>query len=183
MEVTMKRCIIVLTFFIAIITPAFSQMRLDIGIDIPRGIGAALDGATEISQETVDFFSTYFIPFPEVAIYYQFDLDVLKLGVGARAYTFILETVIWPNAFAEVNLGPVAIQAQLGGGLFGLIGLYNSIQTGSVFFPDLSVWYKLGKKQSFRLGLGALGIYLPDITKNGMAFAYYIGGKVVLENL
>lgn len=179
----MKRYIIVLALFVAIITPAFSQMRIDIGIDIPRGIGAALDGSAEISQETADVFKKYFIPFPEAAIYYQFDLDTVKLGIGARAYTFILETVIWPNAFAEVNLGPVAIQAQLGGGLFGLIGLYNSIQTGSVFFPDLSVWYKLGKKQSFRLGLGVLGIYLPEIASDGMAFAYYFGGKVVLENL
>jgi len=179
----MKRSLLVLLIIASLVAPAFSQMRIDIGADIPRGLGITVDGDTEISQETVDFFTTYFIPFPEAAIYYQYDLDVMKLGIGARAYTFIVETIIWPNAFAELNLGRVAIEAQVGGGLFGLIGLYNSIEAGAYFFPDISVWYKLGKKQSFRLGLGAMGLYMPDLLDDGMVFAYYIGGKVALENL
>ncbi|PKL24655.1 MAG: hypothetical protein CVV47_09475 [Spirochaetae bacterium HGW-Spirochaetae-3] len=179
----MKRMVLVLLIIVAMVAPAFSQMRIDIGADVPRGIGAAFNGSAEISQETVDFFNTYFIPFPEAAFYYQFDLDIVKLGIGARAYTFILETIIWPNAFAELNLGRVALEAQVGGGLFGLIGLYNSIEAGAYFFPDISIWYKLGKKQSFRLGLGAMGLYMPDITTEGFGFVYYIGGKVALENL
>jgi hypothetical protein len=46
--------------------------------------------------------------------------------------------------------------------------------------PDLSAWLKIGKKQLFRLGGGAMGIYLPEVTTEGMAFVYYLGGKVAL---
>jgi hypothetical protein len=74
----------------------------------------------------------------------------------------------------------VAVEAQVGGGLFALIGLYNNVKSGSLFFPDLSVWYKIGKKQLFRLGGGVMGFYLPELSTEGLAFAFYLGGKVAL---
>jgi len=104
----------------------------------------------------------------------------VKLGVGVRAFTLILETALWPNAFAELHLGPVAFEAQVGGGLFALVGLYNNVKAGNLFFPDLSVWYKIGKKQLFRLGGGVMGFYFPEIASEGIAFAFYLGGKVAL---
>jgi hypothetical protein len=176
----MKRAALLFFILALVAVPAFSQLRLDIGVDVPRGIGAVLQGDTQISKDAVDFFSNYVFPFPEAALHYQFDFGMVKLGVGARAFTFILETAIWPNAFAELNLGPLAIEAQAGGGLFALVGLYNSVKAGKVFMPDLSAWFKIGKKQLFRLGGGAMGIYLPEVTTEGMAFVYYLGGKVAL---
>jgi hypothetical protein len=177
----MKRTALLLIILALAAAPLFSQLRLDIGVDVPKGVGAAMAGnSIEIPQETIDFFNQYFFPFPEAALHYQFDFGIVKLGVGVRAFTLILETALWPNAFAEVNLGPVAIEAQIGGGLFAFVGLANSIETGNLFFPDLSVWYKIGKKQLFRLGGGVMGFYLPELASNGMAFAFYLGGKVAL---
>ncbi len=176
----MKRSLLAATLILLLAVPAFAQLRLDVGIDVPKGIGTALRGNAEISQGTVDFFNTYFIPFPEASLHYQFDLGVVKLGLGARAFTLILESVLWPNAFAEVHLGPVVIEAQAGGGIFAMAGLFNKIDTGKLFFPDLSIWYKIGKKQNFRLGLGAMGFYMPELTTEGIGFAYYFGGKAAI---
>ena len=173
----MKRFVLIVMLVALASAPAFAQWRLDVGVDIPRGVGAMFEGNVEVPQETIDFFNNYFFPFPEAALHYQMDLGLIRAGVGVRAFTLILETAIWPNAFAEVILGPVAIEAQVGGGLFGLIGLYNSIQTGALFFPDLSAWVLLGKQKNFRLGIGAMGFYLPEVTTEGMGLAYYIGGK------
>lgn len=177
----MKRFALALVVLALVAAPAFSQLRLDIGIDVPRGVGAAFQGSAEVSQETVDFFNNYFIPFPEAALHYQYDLGMFKFGLGARAYTFIVETILWPNAFAEVHLGPVVVEAQVGGGLFFMVGLANQFEAGKVFLPDLSAWFKLGKKQNLRLGGGILGLYLPELTTEGFGFVYYLGGKVAIN--
>lgn len=177
----MKRAALLLVILSLVSIPAFSQLRLDIGADIPKGIGAIVEGSSlEIPQETVDFFNHYFIPLPEATLHYQFDFGIVKLGVGARAFTLILLTALWPNAFAELNLGPIALEAQIGGGLFAMAGLANDIEAGQVFIPDLSVWFKLGKKQNFRLGGGAIGVYMPELASDSMLFAYYLGGKVAI---
>lgn len=174
----MKRTILVLVLLSLVALPSFAQLRLDIGVDIPRGMGAMLEGSgADMSQETVDFFNNYFFPFPEAALHYQFDAGMIKLGAGVRAFTLILETALWPNVFAELNVGPLAVEAQVGGGIFGLIGLYNGIQTGQLFFPDLSAWYKFGKAQNFRLGAGVIGFYLPELANDAMVFCFYLGGK------
>ena len=67
--------------------------------------------------------SDYFIPFPEAGLYYQWDLGPVNLAAGGRFFTFILETVFWPNLLAEVELGPVFLDAQVGGLLFGMFGI------------------------------------------------------------
>ena len=52
---------------------------------------------------------------------------------------------------------------------------------GALFLPDLSAWFKLGKKQNLRLGGGILGLYLPELTTEGFGFVYYLGGKVAIN--
>jgi len=87
--------------------------------------------------------------------------------------------VIWPNAFAEIDLGPVVVEAQVGGGGFLFFGLVSDFQTGRVFFPDLSAWLKLGKEGNLRLGAGAIGVYLPEQTSD-LPIVFYLGGKIAL---
>ena len=177
----MKRFVIILAFAAILACPAFAQLRLDLGVDIPMTIGVIGDGEIETSNEAGDFLRSHILPFPEAGLYYQFNLGPLKLAPGIRVFTFILETVLWPNVLAEISLADrVFIQAQLGGLVFVLFGLVSDAQYGEVFLPDLSVWVGLGEERRFRLGGGVLGMALPDLTTEGIGIVPYIGGKVSL---
>ncbi|MCA1950917.1 MAG: hypothetical protein LDL24_10110 [Treponema sp.] len=89
-------------------------------------------------------------------------------------YTFLLASIFWPNAFIEADIWNLTAVAQMGGGIFGMYALGQTrFESGKVFMPDLSLWYRFGN--SFRLGGGAIGIMLPESTNIG--FLYYIGGK------
>ncbi|HTX72543.1 MAG TPA: hypothetical protein VMC79_06920 [Rectinemataceae bacterium] len=171
----MKRIVIVAIVLALLAMPAFSQVRLDIGVIVPRGAGVSGDNGS-VGGVLSDW---PFIPIPEAGLYYQWDLGLLKLGLGARAESLLLETFLWPNALAEVDIGPVAIEGKFGGGAFLMFGLDNNSATGKVFFPDLSAWFKLGKKGNFRLGGGVVGIYVPDseFFGNNMIYLLYLAGK------
>lgn len=176
----MKRIILVVAFVAILASPVFSQLRLDLGVDVPMNIYAVGGGEIQSSSEVGSFLKEHWLPFPEAGLYYQFEAGPVKLAPGVRVYTFILESVLWPNLMAEIQLGPVFLQAQLGGLIFLFFGLANDAQYGEVFFPDLSVWFGLGKERRFRLGGGLLGMYLPELTTEGMAVVPYLGGKVSL---
>ncbi len=175
-----RRSVILIVLFLTLATLGLgAQVRFDVGVDIPRGVGAVVGS----NVDTADFSSlaSSFFPFPEATVYYRFGEGTVTGGIGLRAFTLIVETIAWPNAFVEVTLGPVAIEAQVGGGLFGLIGIANDVQFGKIFFPDLSAWFKIGK--SFRLGAGAMGIFLPgsDVSVD-LPFVYYFGAKFTILN-
>jgi hypothetical protein len=176
----MKRIILVVALLAVLVLPAFSQLRLDLGVDIPMTIGVMGGGDFDTSNEAGEFLRSHWLPFPEAGFYYQFEVGPLRLAPGIRAFTFILESMLWPNLMAELVLDPVFIQAQVGGLLFAFFGLYNDIEYGEIFIPDLSVWVGLGEQRRFRLGAGAIGLFLPELTTEGMAFAPYIGMKVSL---
>ena len=177
----MKKFMIVLAILVLVAVPTFAQWRLDVGAVVPRGVGLSIGGTTDTKISGVDMASWPFIPFPEAAIYYTGELGPVSLGVGARAFTLILETILWPNAFVELNLGPVALEAQVGGGFFAMFGLASATETGKVFLPDLSAWFKIGKKGNFRLGGGLIGLYMPEITDtDAIPFLLYLGGKVAI---
>jgi len=177
----MKKSILIVLLIALVAIPSFAQWRLDIGVDIPRNVGLALGDSIQTSDEAGAALSSTFFPFPEAAIYYTFGGGtMLQAGVGLRCFTFIIESIAWPNIFAEFNFGPLAIEAQVGGGAFVAFGLANSADFGKVFFPDLSAWLKIGKKQAFRLGVGVIGIFLPEITTEAVPFVFYLGGKVAL---
>uniref|UniRef100_A0A7C3E3G2 Uncharacterized protein n=1 Tax=Gracilinema caldarium TaxID=215591 RepID=A0A7C3E3G2_9SPIR len=169
----MKR-ISLLGLFILLSLPIFAQVRLDLGIDIPRGVGAVSGNEVLSDPEVNKFFTDYIFPLPEAGLYYQFGEHAFRAGVGIRAFTLIIATIYWPNAYMEADLGPLTLTAQLGGGFFGMYALGQSrFESGKVFLPDLSLWYRIGN--SFRLGGGAIGVMLPEST--AMGFLYYLGGK------
>ena len=116
-----------------------------------------------------------------MGIYYQGDLGLVKLGIGARAFSLLVETIAVPNAFAELDFGKIAIEAQVGGGAFVMFGfLPTQANIGNYWIPDLSAWFKIGKKGSFRLGGGLVGLYLPAVMGNALPFLIYLGGKASL---
>jgi len=177
----MKKSILIALLIALVALPSIAQWRLDIGVDVPRGVGAVVGSDVLNSEEAGTILSSSFFPFPEASIYYTFGGGtMLQAGVGLRCFTFIIESIAWPNIFAEFNFGPLAIEAQLGGGAFVVFGAYNNADFGKVFFPDLSAWFKIGKKQAFRLGVGFIGIFLPEVTTETVPFVFYLGGKVAL---
>jgi hypothetical protein len=176
----MKRIILVLALIAILAFPAFSQLRLDLGVSVPITIGVIGGGEFDTSNEAGEFLRSHWLPFPEAGLSYQFSFGPLNLAPGVRAFTFILESVIWPNLLLELAFDPVFVQAQVGGLLFAFFGLYNDVEYGELFFPDLSVWIGLGEERRFRLGVGAIGLYWPELTTEGMAFAPYVGGKISL---
>jgi hypothetical protein len=177
----MKKSLVVLVILVLLAAPAFAHWRIDVGALVPRGVGLSIGGSTETSISGVDMESWPFIPLPEAGLYYTGTIGPLSLGIGARAFTLILETILWPNAFAELTLGPVALQAQFGGGFFAMFGLASASEFGKVFIPDLSAWFKIGKKGNLRLGGGLIGLYMPEITEtDAIPFLIYLGGKVAI---
>jgi hypothetical protein len=181
-EASMKKSLVVLMILVLLAAPAFAQWRIDVGAIVPRGAGLSIGGSTETMIGGVDMESWPFIPLPEAGLYYTGALGPLTLGIGARAFTLIVETFLWPNAFAELNFGPLALQAQFGGGFFAMFGIITAAEFGQVFIPDLSAWFKIGKKGNLRLGGGLVGLYMPEITDtDAIPFLYYLGGKVAIQ--
>ncbi len=155
-----------------------AQVRLDLGVAVPRGFGS-LSGGELFTADVVEFLDKTILPFPEAGVYYQLGGEMVKFGVGGRFYTFILETVFWPNIFAEISLGDhFVMQGQIGGGLFGYFGLTSGFSSGAVFFPDISAWFKIGKV--FRVGAGALGLFLPELDSDTVPYVWYLGLKLCL---
>jgi hypothetical protein len=173
----MKR-IALFSFLAAIsLAPIFAQVRMDFGFDIPRGLGAIADGGMEDFREAGEFLDQFILPFPEAGLYYQWSAGPVNFGAGVRVFTLILESIYWPNAYVELELERFAFQFQLGGGLFGMFGVFSHIETGAVAIPDLSAWFKIGR--SFRIGGGGIGLMLPEVSNN-MIFAYYLGAKFAI---
>jgi hypothetical protein len=176
----MKRIILVVAFVAILASPVFSQLRLDVGVDVPMQIWAVGGGEIQSDSDIGEFLRDHIFPIPEASFYYQFDLGPIRLAPGVRVFTLIFESMLWPNLMAELALDPVFIQAQLGGLLFLFFGLKNQAEYGEVFFPDLSIWIGLGEERRFRLGGGFLGMYWPELTTEGMAVVPYLGGKISL---
>ena len=173
-----KKMLVAAAVLILMSLPVFADFRLDIGLDAPLSVGVT-NGASGVGS---DIGKIPFLPIPEVAIHYLWSLGPVDLGVGLRAFTVIIESLAWPNLIGEVNLGPVVIQAQFGGGFFAAFGAAgNNTAFGNVAIPDLSAWFKFGKTSAFRLGAGIMGIWAPDAIGSMMPWLFYVGGKVALN--
>jgi hypothetical protein len=176
----MKRTIFVILVAVLLAIPAFAEWRIDAGVIVPRGVGATIGGETQ-TTDAETLMNWPFIPIPDAGFYYVGEAGPVRLGIGARAFSALVETVVWPNALLEIAAGPVTIEAQMGGGLFAMFGILGSqFETGKVFIPDVSAWFNLGKKKIFRLGGGLIGAYMPELLGDGIPFLIYFGGKVAV---
>jgi hypothetical protein len=181
----MKKSLLAIALAAVLTVPAFGQLRFDLGVIVPMTIGEIGGGEIQTNDVVGEFLQTYILPFPEGSVYYQFSVGPLKLAPGFRMFTVILQNMVWPNLMAELVLvDRFFIQAQLGGLIFLLAGLHNDEYFGKVLLPDLSVWVGFGEERRFRLGAGVIGLALPGVTTESMAFAPYLGGRIsVLNNI
>lgn len=190
----MKKTILVILIVIALVVPAAAQLRIDVGLMKPLGIGITNlpEADSELKTLSEGIAQQIWLFLPEVGAYYEFNFDPLplKVGLGARAFSFLVIGAAWPNVFAEAQLGPVFIDAQLGGLFFGYYAL-NEVggDFGKVLMPDLSAWFAFGEKKSFRIGGGAMMFYAPDFVdaladstgRTIIPFIYYASAKFTIR--
>ncbi len=173
-----KRISIVFLVAIALMMGSVSagaQMRLDVCIDKPLYLGFGTSENPDLGGIDV---TSVWILFPELQLTYQFGTPFLHGGIGARMFTFILQSVLYPCAFVEMQLGPVTANLNIGGGWFGTFGLAGgSSATGALFFPDLNVGVNLN--DWFRLGGGIFAAWAQAIP-SGVAYAVYINARFIV---
>ncbi len=173
-----KRILTGVVLAMVFLTPALAEVRFDLGFNVPLGLGGISSSGTTTVGEATDFLTSHIIPLPHADVYFQMPFDTFRFGGGVRIYTFILESVFWPNVYIEKDVWKFTFVGQAGGGLFGTFGLFNSLQTGRVLIPDVSVWFRAGP--SLRLGGGITGLYVPDLLEDGMLMMYYLGLNLAL---
>ncbi len=174
----MKRILLILLIVAAASIPAFSDFRADINIQVPALVGYIYQGDIELYGGAEGTLLAYPVPFPSVGLYYEINLGFLKLCPGIRVYTLLVQSALFPNILAEFDLHPLYIQAQIGGLFFYTFGILGSAaETGEAFIPDVSAWFGFGESGDFRIGLGVIGLYLPDVVDDGMLICPYIGGQ------
>jgi hypothetical protein len=165
---------------LAAVPAASAQVRLDIGGIVLKELD---NSSKDPKARNLDGFldEMPLLPLPEADLSYQWELGLLKLGIGARVFSLFAESMGWLDAYAELDLGRAAIEAQAGGGAFCMAGILNQAALGQVFIPDLSAWLKLGRSGAFRIGAGAAGLYVPKAFGNTMTIILYAGGKTSIS--
>lgn len=165
-----------------------AQLRLDINVNVPLYFGAFAAGYQSSGV------NSYFIPFPEAQLAYQFGEGTFHWGVGVRTFTFIIENIMFPTAFVELTLDPLplVLSANVGGLAFLEFGLLSSVLSSvnvknlsgfhSVILPDFSVGLKVN--DWFRISGGAF-MFVPFGTElggalSGYAVAGYIQAKFLV---
>jgi hypothetical protein len=179
----MKKRLFVAAIMVLAMTPIlFAQIRFEIGANAPIKVGYISNLQTQ-SASFVDAISQVgIIPIPNLSLFLQADLSVIKLGVGLRAQSVLIFSAAYPLIQAELALGALAIDASIGGyyfGYYGLGGIYG-IQNLGILLPDLSAWFGFGKSRTFRIGGGVIGAIPTSFDLSSVPFVAYGGLKVVL---
>lgn len=162
-----KKSILVALLIAALAAPAFAGWQLDIGAEIPVRVGITDSSVDEDYGDYLDFLFLL----PTGTISYSFGFGPLSLGVGGKLYTLIVESIIYPVVYAELDFDPVVVNFTTGGLGFLFFGLSTFFDTGALLIPDLSVMFKLGK--SFRLGVGAMTFIGTDISQDYFPYILY----------
>jgi hypothetical protein len=150
------------------------QFRLDPLVSVPFMLGAK--DAT--SGTDLSFFVDYVIPFPELGVYAQFDFDMIKFGVGIRAFTLILVSLITPDVYVEFHLDPIVLRASVAGGFGAIFGMIPfTTFSGPIIVPDINVSFKLG--EIFRVGAGIA--FIADFNNlDTFLYAPYVQARFVI---
>lgn len=142
---------VVLAIALTAAADAGAQARLEVNGNWPLlvslGSGSPLGDVGSIDL------SKYFLIVPDFRAYYQFGQGMLRGGIGVRVPTLIIVSMVYPEAFVELDLHPVVLEASVGGLLFGAFGLgVSSLRAEPWVTPDLNVSFEIA--DWFRLGGG-----------------------------
>jgi len=168
---------------LAAVPAAFGQVRFEIGANTPLAFGyisGSGGGSGDIVSTIAD---AGVIPIPTLGLFLQADLGSIKLGIGAKAQSIIVYSIAYPAVQIEFASGHLAIDASFGGYCFGyyaVSGIYG-METADILLSDLSVWLGFGKKNTFRIGGGAIGMLSSSFDLSVLPYIAYAGIKVVLQ--
>jgi|SRR6056297_2129054 len=135
--------------------PAAADSQVDIGLHIPYYIG--IDTEDEDAGAALD----YAFLVPDLKYNYFLNESGIRLGVGVRLFTVILESMVYPIVTVETDIGQFRLSGHVGGGAFLFFGLFNSIETGQIVLPEVSVAYRFS--ESFSIGTGAGFFFAPEV--------------------
>lgn len=175
-RVVLMALVVVLSSLVG--TNAFAQFRMDIDINVPFSATLvsdimAINGGTNAASTSIPF--TFLVP--DVKALGQAELGIVRLGGGVRLFSIILETILFPEVFAEVKLGPVAANLSLGGYAYGLVGIYSNLHFWNVMTIDASLGFDV--TNWFRAQVGFFGL-TPFDDMNNFVGVVYAGGKFIL---
>jgi len=179
----MKKMLLCSVLIVAISAPAaFGQLRFEIGATAPLSVGYFSGSGGDYSDTLSTIDELGILPIPNLALFLQADMGIIKLAAGIRAHSLIIYTLAYPVAQVELALGPLSVDASIGGYFFGYSAIGNLFGLDQIDFlvPDLSVWLGLGKRKSIRLGGGALGLIPSSMDTDIVPFIGYAGLKIVL---
>ena len=132
----MKKFLFLILFALLLFHPLFASSQLDITLNIPYYTGLTIDDNN--IGEAID----YAFIIPEIKWCYNFGPKIIHFGIGLKAYTAIVQSVIYPIVNVESKLGPLILNIDIGGKTYFLFGLYNDFQTGDLFLGEASIAYK-----------------------------------------
>jgi len=179
----MKKTLLCAILILAVSVPSgFSQLRFEIGASAPVSVGYVSGTGGDYGDTLSTIEELGILPIPNLALFLQADLGLLKLAAGIKAHSLIIYTLAYPVVQLEMALGPLSVDASLGGYYFGYSALGNlfGLEQIDYLVPDLSVWLGLGKRNAIRLGGGALGLIPATMETDIMPFIGYAGLKIVL---
>jgi hypothetical protein len=171
------RLLLVSCLAVIVVATASAQIRFDANISIPYYFGINLADSFGSSNESLGTASKYVFLIPDFQLGYQFGGEVFRAGIGVRAYTVLIESIVFPNAFIELELNPVVFRADVGGGAFLFFGLYSDLITGKVILPDLSVAIKIS--DWFEFGTGAIA-FVPLEAHGAFGWAGYVNARFMV---
>lgn len=154
---------LVMVFVLGAAMQLHADMQIDIGVNVPYYVGIKVDD--DGAGDTLD----YLFLVPDIKLNWFYDTGLLRLGGGARLWTFIIQSAVYPIVSVEADVGPVVLSANVGGGLFLFFGLYTDLHTAAVFLPELSVAYRFSDR--FSVGTGGLFLFAPEVADLS-SFAY-----------
>src|SRR6056297_361798 len=144
-----------IVILLGVVLPAAADSQVDIAIHIPYYVGVEAEDAEGMGAAL-----EYIFPVPDFKYNYFFNESGIKLGVGARLFTVILESMAYPIVTLETDVGPFTLSGHVGGGVFLFFGLFNDIGTGHYYIPEVSVAYRFS--ESFSIGTGAGFFFAPE---------------------
>ncbi len=168
--------LVVLTLFFGGLL--FAQTSyVDIGIKVPFFWGL---GSTELEGDASGAVD-YIFPVPDINYGLMFGEGPVTFGVGARFFTIILESLVYPQLMVRAEYDPFVFTGSLGGGAFLYFGIVNGIGTPNILTSEITGAYKLN--DWFQMGLGTTIVYAfsdNDVMTGGYAYPVYVFGRFAL---
>ena len=155
---------------------AGAQFRLDFEVALPVFEGINPGDLGVPGGATID---RYLFLLPMVEATYQLGDGPVRFGAGARAVTFLFESLLWPDAFVEIDLDRIVVRGDLGGGLFLSLGGVNEVPDRSWTWIVPQIDVSFAHTDWFRLSGGAMAL-APFNNVDRFGFVLYVEARFIV---